>query len=372
MLTLVASLLSAPLLLHEPFTPNVASPKTTPVPMRRGRAELASVGALAFGPKGVLFAADPRAAELYALDTEEVLLGSSAPELRNASSAIAALLGTTTRDITIQDLAVHPETGTAYLSVLRGNGPDALPIILRVGEDGQLEEFPLENVPHAVVGISNAPQDRASGGRNRRLESITDLLYQDGKVLIAGLSNEEFASKLRAIDYPFAMDGEVASGASVEIYHGAHGAWETRAPVRTFAPFEIDGESHLLAAYTCTPLVKFPMSVFASKQKVVGHTVAELGGGNAPLDMEVYEQDGERFLLITNSRRGVMKVSTAGIEKIDAITERVSGVTAGLTYETVDYLVGVEQMAKLDDRSFVVLMKDKAAKEPSLLTIEAP
>ena len=109
MLTLLAPLLTASLVLPEP-------PRTNRnlVPWRTGRAELASVGALTFGPDGVLFAADPRAAELYAFDTGKATKGSKeAPELLNARSAIAALLGTEANDVTIQDLAIHPATGTA-------------------------------------------------------------------------------------------------------------------------------------------------------------------------------------------------------------------------------------------------------------------
>ena len=48
-----------------------------------------------------------------------------------------------------------------------------------------------------------------------------DLVYQcGGKVYVAGLSNEQFASTLRAIPFPFT---EADKGTSVEIYHGAHG-----------------------------------------------------------------------------------------------------------------------------------------------------
>ena len=79
-----------------------------------------------------------------------------------------------------------------------------------------------------------------------------NLQFVDGRLFVAGLSNEEFASKLRAISFPFTG---ADPGASVEIYHGAHGQFETRAPVRTFVPFNVNGEAHLMAAYTCTPLV---------------------------------------------------------------------------------------------------------------------
>ena len=59
------------------------------------------------------------------------------------------------------------------------------------------------------------------------------MAFVDGTLWVAGLSNEEFASKLRAIPYPFAS---VDHGTSVEIFHGNHAAVETRSPVYTFVP----------------------------------------------------------------------------------------------------------------------------------------
>ena len=63
------------------------------------------------------------------------------------------------------------------------------------------------------------------------MSSITDIAYINGQVYVAGLSNEEFASNLRAIQYPFE---KVSPGSSIEIYHGAHGAFETRSPGTDF------------------------------------------------------------------------------------------------------------------------------------------
>ena len=77
------------------------------------------------------------------------------------------------------------------------------------------------------------------------------------KLYVAGLSNEEFASKLRAIPFPF---NSVDAGTSVEIYHGNHRAVETRSPVYTFVPYTIGGQQNLIAGYLCTPLVKFPVA----------------------------------------------------------------------------------------------------------------
>ena len=87
--------------------------------------------------------------------------------------------------------------------------------------------------------------------------------------------------------YPF---DSVDNGTSVEIYHGAHGQWETRSPVYTFVAYEVDNEPHLIAGYLCTPLVKFPVKKLEAGEKLVGTTTAELGNRNRPLDMVVYSR----------------------------------------------------------------------------------
>ena len=171
------------------------------------------------------------------------------------------------------------------------------------------------------------------------MEAITDLAFVDDRVFIAGLSNEEFASKLHSIPFPFEKAG---NGTSVEIYHGAHGRFETNAPVRTFVAYEIEKEPYILAAYTCTPLVKFPVSSLTAGAKVLGTTIAELGNRNRPLDMTTYEKDGSHFILMNNSSRGLMKITTENLESYEAITERTD--IRGVPYETIDYLKGVQQL----------------------------
>ena len=116
------------------------------------------------------------------------------------------------------------------------------------------------------------------------------MAFADGRLWVAGLSNEEFASKLRAIPYPFAT---VDRGVSVEIYHGNHKAVETRSPVNAFVPYTINNQQHLIAGYTCTPLVKFPIADLKAGDKVRGTTIAEFGAGNRVLDMRLR---GVRFL----------------------------------------------------------------------------
>lgn len=323
--------------------------------LKEGKAALTSAGPLAFGPDGILFVGDTMGATLWALDTGDRTPGTGKINVSGLQEKVAAMLGVAPDQVAINDMIVNPISRKAYLSVSRGRGPEASAVILRVDAAGKLEELPLEKVRHAKVSLANAPAADAKDGRGNslRVEAITDLHYVDGKVFLAGLSNEEFASKLRAVAFPFVASD---AGTSVEIYHGAHGQWETRSPVRTFVPYEIKKEAHLLAAYTCTPLVKFPVKDLKPGSKLVGTTIAELGNRNRPLDMIVYKKDGAEFVLMSNSSRGVMKMSTKGIDGFGAITERVAN-TGGLPYETLAELKGVEQLDKLDDANALILIR---------------
>jgi hypothetical protein len=211
----------------------------------------------------------------------------------------------------------------------------------------------LDNIRHAVVRFNDPPNVTGDTPRaqNQRMDTITSLAYVKGKVYIAGLSNEEFASTLRAVPYPFQA---AEKGAGIEIFHRAHGRFETASPVRTFVPFEINQEASILAAYTCTPLVRIPVSELKPGNKVKGTTIAELGSGNRPLDMIVYSKGGKNFILMANSSRGVMKLPADNLETFKPITARTD--IAGVPYETVSALQGVQQLDKLDDGNAVVLV----------------
>ncbi len=339
--------------------------------LSEGTPDIKSAGPLTFGPDGVLFVADTQSAAIFAIDTGDAKGNPSAVQLNveNLDGQVAGLLGTTSKDIQINDLAVNPASGNAYLSVSRGRGPDAQPVLLRVGADGKIAEVSLKKVKFSKAELPNAPAPGGEGNKNKRSQSITDLAYVDGRVFIAGLSNEEFESTLRSVPYPFS---EVNQGTGVKVFHGSHGRFETEAPVRTFAPFVIDRKPYLLAAYTCTPLVKFPISDLKPGVKLQGTTIAELGNRNRPLDMFVYKKDGKNFVLLANSARGVMKISTDNIDKIDGITNPVKGnKTAGLPYETIGDLKGVEQLDRLNADNAVVIVRSESG-TTSLQTIALP
>jgi hypothetical protein len=333
--------------------------------MKQGKAEFKSMGPLAFGPNGILFVADTKSAAITAIDTSDTSAKAAAKQLKveGINQKLAALLGTSADQILIDDMVVNPSSRNVYLAVSRGRGPDATPVLVRVKGDGQPEVVSLDSVKFSRAQLPDAPVDGVVGEGNRqsnpRRESITDIAFLEDRVLVAGLSNEEFASTLRAIPFPFKT---VANGTSVEIYHGAHGRFETRSPVRTFVPFKVGNEPQLLAAYTCTPLVQFPLSDLKPGAKIKGKTIAELGNRNRPLDMIVYQKDGKDYLLLANSSRGIMKINADQIEKADGITDPVSGGgKKGVSYETIDSWTGIDQLDRLDNQNAVVLRRADGA-----------
>jgi hypothetical protein len=337
--------------------------------LKQGTPDVKSATSLAFAPEGILLVGDPMGAAIFAIDTNDRPSQPATGKLaiEKVNEKLAGMLGTDAKGVTINDLAVNPMSGNAYMSVSRGQGAQAAPVLFKISRQGKIEEFPLKSVKFAKAELPNPPAPNAKGKGGGRGESITGLAYVDGKVIVAGLSNEEFASNLRAIPFPFT---DTNKGASVEIFHGAHGRFETQSPVRTFAVYDIKGEANLLAAYTCTPLVKFPVSQLKPGEKVKGTTVAELGNRNRPLDMVVYQKDGKDFVLIANSSRGVMKVNLQGVDNIKGITERING-TAGLTYDTLKELKGVEQLTRLDKDQALILVRTDAGAQ-NLETIQLP
>lgn len=326
--------------------------------MKQGDPGLKSAGPLAFGQNGVLFVGDTKSATVVAIDTGDKDGDPNEVEIhaKGIEKKIAKALGA--ESVAINDMAVNPASGAAYMSV--SHGKEKLPAIVRMLPDGKVEALPTTSINFSKVALPNAPADEMTGkGRRRknlRDESITDLAFSDGKVLVSGVI-EKGQANVRELVFPFL---EADRGVAIEIFHGMHGKYEDRASVKTFIPFEIDGEPHLLAGFQCTPLVKFPLKEMKDAKSVRGTTIAELGNWNRPLDMIVYKQGDKDFVLMTNTARGVMKISTENIERAKGIEEKVKGETAGQEYVTIDGLTNVEQMDRLNDAHALVISKSEA------------
>ena len=194
-------------------------------------------------------------------------------------------------------------------------------------------------------------------GVDLRADTITDMAFVEDTLFVTGLSNEEFASTLWRLPYPFPAAGEGIGATTLEVFHGAHGTWETHAPIRTFVPYDLAGEPHVLAAYLCTPFVTFPVEDLKAGEHVRGRTLAELGSGNYPLDMVVYQKDGSDRLLIANSNLPLMVIEAQDIEAFEGeITAAPEGYMAGLAYEPRSG-AGVQQLDLLNAANFVILQR---------------
>jgi hypothetical protein len=325
-----------------------AGAANSPGDFTKGTPDIQSMSALAFGPEGVLFIGDGKAGAIFAID-----LGDQSPapdsegiSIPNIEAKIASLLGTTADAILIHDMAVNPISTNVYLSVSRGRSkwdsrwllPNDIAdanILLKVNPQSEISEVTLENVDYAKAALPN-PVDASKKHVWKkeillRADTITDMSYSDGTLYVAGLSNEEFASTMWRIPYPF-KEGVTAT--TLEIFHGAHGEYETHAPIRAFVPYALNGKSHLLAAYLCTPLVTFTVDDLEDGEHVKGRTVGEFGSGNYPVDMVVYKKNGEDRLLIANSNLPFMVVKAKDVESYQGeITEEVEGYLAGVSYE---------------------------------------
>jgi len=339
------------------------------VELTAGKVPLMSAGALAFGPSGVLFVGDSIGGSIVAIDTEDTKPGPAGKiNVEGVDAKIAALVGITADQIVINDLAVNPLSKNVYVSASRGRGPDAMPLIMRVDAAGKVTSLSLDNAKHASVSLSDSPAANATGRQNPRVQTITDMSYVNGNILVAGLSNEEWSSALRSIPYPFTA---APKGATLQIWHSSHGRYETESPIRTFVPYTIAGQQYVLAAYTCTPLVKIPVSSLKPGAKVKGVEIADLGAGNQPLDMVPYKKDGHEYILIANSSFGVVKLKADKLESYPAISEPTVTDVAGVPYDKVGSLSNVRHIAQLDDANVVLLMS-KQGGPSSLSTIALP
>src|SRR5882757_9395510 len=114
---------------------------------------LESAGVLAFGPDNVLFVGDTKGAAVHAFALRpaditpqtSIYLGNARTFeghdlVQSIDRKLAALLGTSADQIVINNMVVHRPSKQIFLSVHRGRGPDAIPVIVKVN-DGRLEEI---------------------------------------------------------------------------------------------------------------------------------------------------------------------------------------------------------------------------------------
>ncbi|MBX7151909.1 hypothetical protein K1X84_09740 [bacterium] len=336
-----------------------------------GSPEVLSIGELAFGPQGILFFGDADGDALFAIDTKDTQTANNYEyfDVLSIDKKLAALVGKTRDDITINDMAVNPLSKNVYLSLSVTQNDKRMPLLIKMDREGKLTEVALANISYFKLPITNAlPKDNA-----RHESTITDIVYYDGNIYFSGLSNEEFSSTLRKVTFPFKEKTATATG--LEVYHASHHKFETRAPITSMMPIMINGQLNLMAGYGCTPIALFPVDKLTGG-KIRGKAIADLGAGNAPIDMISFENNGKKFVLISNYHRNMMVVDCDQIIEARELTadsrekefetlpqwQKDIGrnglyFSAGLKYVDMS-LVDVLQLDKIDDTYIAILQRD--------------
>ncbi len=282
----------------------VAAPATTGMTM--GKVDVKSAGPLAFGPDGVLFIGDSLGAKVVAIDTGDTKAGAPASvNVQGIDSKIAAALGTAADQISIRDIATNPVSKNVYISVNRGRGGDAKAVILKLDTAGKLSEVGLDNVKYSVAELPNPPAQN-----NQKTNTITEVRYVDGKMLVAGLSNEEFSSNMKVIPFPFRARRPRRADRDVS---------RVTCPLQDEFPHpDLRAVHHRQQAVYSSRLHlhaagENPGERTERRREIQGTTIAEMGAGNQPLDMVPYKKDGHEYILIANSAHGVTKLDMANV-----------------------------------------------------------
>ena len=289
-----------------------------------------SAGPLTFSPEGVLFLGDNKLGSVFAFETEQGEAPASLDPFlfESIDEKIAAALGVTVKSLVMNGMAVHPITREPYLSMGVRKGDRLEPAVVKVSLSGEIRPFDLSSSKVTVHQLTDIPDENkhfksragtfpyppaevfeAKARTPLRSMTIVDLKFHAGELFVAGVSNQEFSSTLRRIPYPFTG---TASETQLEIYHVAHGIYETRAPIRTMQFADINGEDTLVAAYACSPLVTIPVSELNHGAKVRGKTIGDMGNGQ-PISMVAFRDGDQDKFFITILGRGPMIVPISGI-----------------------------------------------------------
>jgi hypothetical protein len=336
-------------------------------------ADIKSISRLAAGPENVLFVADWKSARVHAITLPGAAQkpAGTAFNILDLDSVLSRQVGGAR--VTIEDMVVRPGTAQVYLAV--SYGAAKTPALFVVTSDQRARRVNLEAAKSTSIALRDAPTSNYKFWREtpERSFTVTDMKWRDGELFIAGLSNQDFASTLRRIKYPF---GSQQSVTSVEIYHTGHNLIETRAPIRAMSFATLGGKPYLVAAYTCTPIVTIPLDDLKDGAHIRGKTIAELGYGNTPAGLISYSTTvqgrTEDFLMLINFEREASLIPVSQVEAASAGPgfDKVVpfGQIAGLKV-TPEPLGGALRLDNLDEKSFIVVRRQLEKDALQLVTV---
>jgi hypothetical protein len=207
-------------------------------------ADVRSVSKLAFGPDNVLFVGDWKAARVHALS-----LPAGTPNRGDATFNIVDLEALLAKSfggakVYVEDMAARPGTAEVYLAL--GVGAKRTPAVVAVTPNQAVRRLDLKTIKATSVSLKNVSTSNFNFWKEtpERSFTVTDMKWNSGELFVAGLSNQDFASTLRRIPYPF-TDKQTMT--SVEIFHTTHNQIETRAPIRAMSFATLGGKPYLIA-----------------------------------------------------------------------------------------------------------------------------
>ena len=333
------------------------------------------IGRMSFATDGVLLVADRGNGSVVAIDTGDT--GSATPlkkRIDNIDTLIAGALGTKATGVQIVDMVVNRINGRIYLSVIRKQ--DGISALLTIDGSGKVAAVNLAKARHVRITLP--------GDGKAKVSNVTGVKLAGSRVLAAGQSGREFASKIYSIPLPL-EHGNSAAVYSTETFHVAHGRWETRAPIQSFIPVKEKGKTYIVGSFNCTPIAKFPVDGLENGAKIKGTSVVELGSGNRPVDMFIYKKGGKDWLVTNTDRfhhkrrpigpsqywgcRVDMKYLGAKETNENAARRTVKKKKGPEGMEVIDVLFGVKHIDQFANDKVVVLRdtKGKLSLEPAVL-----
>ena len=324
-------------------------------------ADIKSISRLAAGPENVLFVSDWKSARVHA-----ITLPPAAPKPADTAFNILDLEDVLSRQVggarvTVEDMVVRPGTAEVYIAVSYGTAKS--PALIVVTGDQKARRVNLKAAKSTSAALRDAPTSDYKFWRDlpERSFTVTNMKWRDGELFIAGLSNQDFASTLRRIKYPFDSRQSITS---VEIFHTGHNQVETRAPIRAMSFATLGGKPYLVAAYNCTPIALIALDELKDGAHIRGKTIAELGYGNTPADMISYTKTDqgktEEFLMLVNFQLGSSIIPVSELQAANArpgIETMVPfGTVAGLNVIQAP-LAGTMRLANLDENWFILLRR---------------
>src|SRR5262249_10187119 len=138
-------------------------------------------------PDGVLFAADGQDVTITALQLGKQMAGATpgTKDIPAIDQKIAALVGIDAAKLVVTDMVVDPKSHNTFISVMRGTGAGATPVLLRVDGAGKIEVVSLDKVPYSRIGVPNPPPPETPmvfGERKTPVANYPDKVQPTGAV----------------------------------------------------------------------------------------------------------------------------------------------------------------------------------------------